>query len=353
MRVHRRHDRDEDGQAQPPVGEDLVQPGGPAVLGFVGMPEHFGDQPVGEAVAAFGDQGGGVGPQVLLQELGAAPALGLDRLAGVAGLGQGHGVRGAFQQAQGDPARQVLMGQLFVPVDLRFQLGQLAFDIRAERGAHRPDPQVLAPGHAEDGRLELRHAFAPVAHGGDHRAAQQGLQAGDVQGHALPFGVVHHVQDEHHRLLQLEHLGGEVEVAFQVGGVQHVDDDVHHRFGQEGGGDPFVLALGRQGVGSRQVHHLDLHAGLFEMAEALLHGHPGPVGHVVPGSGQRVEDGSLAAVGIPGDGHGGHRLTGGLGGRLRPLLDLGGKGGKDWAHGRTFALGEIEEVEVIFALDSS
>ncbi len=302
-RVDRDHDGDEDGDAQPPVGEQRVQARGEVRPGPGRAAQHLGREAMGEAVAPLGDQGGAVGAQVRLQEAEAGLDLRGHRLPHVAALHQAPGGGDALQQLQGEPAGRAGLGQLLVPLDLALDLDQFAFQVVPV--VHGPGGPPGLPRHPDGGLAQGLDPLLAVADGGDHRTAQEPLLQGlQVQLQAGRFGVVHHVEGEHHGPAQLEQLGGEVEVALEVGGVQHVDDDVHGGVGHEPGGDPLILALGRKGIGPRKVHHLHLPSRAFEEAAAPLHRDAGPVAHVLARPGQGIEDRGLAAVGVAGQSKG-------------------------------------------------
>jgi len=295
-RVHADHDGDEDGDAQVPVGEQGIQAAGDVGVLAVGALDHLLHEAVDEAVAALGQQGGAVGSQVRLEEREAGLDLRADGLAGVAALHQLLGVGHAFQQLQREAAGRLGLGQLLVPQDLLADLLELPLHVRAV--VHGGQLAEGRAGHLQDGVLEALDALLAVAHGGHHRASQEPLQGGQVDPQALLLGVVHHVQDEDHGPVQLQELGGEVEVALQVGGVQHVDDDVDAGVGHEQGGDALVLAAGGKRIGAGQVHDLHGTLGRLEGAAAAFDRDPRPVAYMVPGAGEGVEDGRFSTVGV-------------------------------------------------------
>ena len=146
---------------------------------------------------------------------------------------------------------------------------------------------------------------------GVQKVAQQQLQGRYIDVDAAVLRVIHHVQDEGHGLAQFQQLGAEVEVAFQVRCVEHVQDQVHLGRGQELHGHPFVLAAGGERIRARQVHHLHRGAPVLEGPTAAFHGDARPVAHMVPRPGQGVEQRGLPTVGIARESDGqGHPATG-------------------------------------------
>ncbi len=79
----------------------------------------------------------------------------------------------------------------------------------------------------------------------------------------MALGDVDHVECDHHRHAQLQHLGRQVQIALQIGGIDNrhnygrarfshllTEDDVH--------GHHFVGAARRQAVGARQVDQIEI-----------------------------------------------------------------------------------------------
>ena len=115
---------------------------------------------------------------------------------------------------------------------------------------------------------------------------------------------VHHVDTDDHRDVHLEDLGGHVEVAFEVGAVEDVDDDVRFLVQDEVPGDDFLGGIRRKGIDARKVDDFNavpflLFIGIIRSA-SLLDGDARPVADVGRGPGQRVEEGGFATVGVAG-----------------------------------------------------
>ncbi len=129
-------------------------------------------------------------------------------------------------------------------------------------------------------------------------------QAGHVDGVAAFFHQVHHVQRHHHRDAQLQKLGGEVEVALQVGAVHHVDDGAWTLLGEVIPGDDLLWRVGGEGVDARQIldHHI---RAALELALFFLDGDARPVAHILGGAGKGVKQRGFPAVGVACQGDGG------------------------------------------------
>ena len=137
------------------------------------------------------------------------------------------------------------------------------------------------------------------------------LQSGDLQhgaaqlvGHlhgvdlvAVLLHHVHHVQGDDNGDAHLHDLGGQIQVALQVGGVHQVDDHVGVLVNDVVPADDLLQGVGGQGVDTGQVG--DHSVGIApQLALFLLHGNAGPVANVLVGAGHGVEHGGLSAVGI-------------------------------------------------------
>ena len=253
-------------------------------------------------------------------ELGGHPGDGLPR----AGLGDAVDHLGIIaHQLDGLPPRMVARGKI------TFDLPEGLFDLvpvidhgmAADRmngrhvggvwtglAADIPGPVGLADGHLGDGLNQLVHAFALVADGRHHGHPELGGQPGHVDPQAAVPGDIGHVQGQHHRTSDFQQLGGQVEIAFQVGGVHHVHDHVGGRTQQEIPGHEFFLGKSGQAVGAGKVIEIQLQIAALVGALLPFDRHTRVVAHFLVGARQAVEDGRFSRVGIAG-----HRNGDGLG----------------------------------------
>jgi len=156
------------------------------------------------------------------------------------------------------------------------------------------DSQTLREGFTD----HTGQALASVGDGLDHGDAEQFGEPPFVDLDPLSLGLVHHVEDQHHRFAQLEQFQGQLEASAEQRGIDHVHHHIDPLLDQE----PPCLPLGRvggpEGVGSRQVDALTLQAIYVELAHGVLHGGAGEVGDDGLVAAQVVEDGALATVGL-------------------------------------------------------
>ena len=129
-----------------------------------------------------------------------------------------------------------------------------------------------------------------------HDFASQRLgQSINFDGVASLADYVHHVDGHDHGDAQFGQLGGQIQVALQVGAVDDVQDGVGAFTDQIIPGDHFLQRVGGQGVDAGQVGDGDI-AVLFQLAFLFLHRDAGPVADVLTGTGQGIEQGGFAAV---------------------------------------------------------
>ena len=153
----------------------------------------------------------------------------------------------------------------------------------------------LALGGLHGGLGGVHHAVALQSGDLHDLAAQLAGQLLDVDLVAVLADHVHHVHGDDHGNAQLRQLGGQIQVALQVGAVDDVQDGVGAFADQVIPGHHLLQGVGGQGVDAGQVHD-DHVIVLLQLALLLLHGDAGPVAHELVGAGEGVEQGGFAAV---------------------------------------------------------
>ena len=155
---------------------------------------------------------------------------------------------------------------------------------------------------AGGGHRQFRRLAAALPFEGadlDSLAAQFLAQPRHVDLIAIFAHQVNHIHSHNHRDTQLDELGGQVEVALDVGAVDDVEDSVGFFPHQVAPGHHLLQCVGGEGVDARQV--LDHHVVVaFQAAFLLFHRNAGPVAHILVGAGQVIEQRGLAAVRVAG-----------------------------------------------------
>ena len=218
----------------------------------------------------------------------------LELIAGLlAELEAGEHLLVALEQLDCKPAAVALLGHVADEVgDLRKRV----LDLRRERvlrGPHACGRRLFGSRH------QLGRALALERGGFDDRYAQLGGQLFGIDRVAALGDNIHHVERDDDRNADLEQLGRQIQIAFDVGSIHQVDNDVRLFVDQEIAGDDLLKRVRRERVNTRQVGDRDL---LVRLIAALLffHGNARPVADVLRRTGQVVEHRGLAAVRVTG-----------------------------------------------------
>ena len=148
-------------------------------------------------------------------------------------------------------------------------------------------------------RLIDKGIDAIVLQSGDHddRAAQRLLQAGDVDGVAVLFHQVCHVEGDHHGQTRLDHLKRQVQVALQIGGVNHLHHNVRLTAHEVVARHLLFRAIRRQRIDAREVR--DDNAFISRQGRLLfLDRNARPISHVAVLARNQIEQRGFTAVGI-------------------------------------------------------
>ena len=116
-----------------------------------------------------------------------------------------------------------------------------------------------------------------------------------MYGSAVSANLVHHIQRQHHRSIQLHKLHGEIEVSLYIGGVNDVDYTGGFFIKYELPGYDFLAGVGGKGVYSRKVRYQCIR--MFSYGSAfLIYRYTRKISHVLVRARKLVEKGRLAAV---------------------------------------------------------
>ncbi len=175
---------------------------------------------------------------------------------------------------------------------------------------------------------ELVDALVLGSGDGHDGHAQQGLEQVDVDRPAVGRDLVHHVERDDHRDLELHQLQGEVEVALDVGRVHDVDHGVGPLVQDELAAHDLLARVGGEAVDAGQVGDGGLRVAAH-VAVLAVHCDAGKVANMLVGARELVEEGCLARVLVARQGEG-ERCPLGLGLALGvpavlPLMTLAGR----------------------------
>ena len=102
----------------------------------------------------------------------------------------------------------------------------------------------------------------------------------------------------HGAQVHVDELGGQVQVALDVGRIYHVHHYVRHGLQEVFAHVKLLRGIGAQRIGAGKVHQGDIVPFILEVALLGIHGDAGVVAHVLVAAGGNVEQGGFAAVGI-------------------------------------------------------
>ena len=284
--VNEEHDRDEDGKAEPAVGDDLVDLVGggefPSVLFDIAVGDDFSDL----HVTFVGDDGFGI---VVFGRFHTCNDV-FDRLLDV--IGEAHRCKDfviSLKQFDGIPAA-LRLGD--VREGEGFDLCESRFDVRRE-GLRLRDHVRLC--HF-DGRFRGIHDRSALQCGDLHdRDTQVFGEFPDADLVAVLFDDVHHVDGDDGRDPEFEDLGREVEVSLEVRTVDDVEDGIGVLTQQVVSGNDLFQCVRREGVNAGKVGDGDIIV-VFQLTFFFLDRDSGPVTNVLVGAGERVEQCGLTTV---------------------------------------------------------
>ena len=171
---------------------------------------------------------------------------------------------------------------------------------------------------------QLADTLVACGANGNDRHAQQTLEQVDVNGAAVGRHLVHHVERDHHGAIELHKLQRQVQVAFDIGGVDDVDDGVGMLIQDKLAAHDLFTRVRRQRINAGQVGNTRL-GMVADGAIFAVDRHAGKVTNVLVGARQLVEQRGLTAVLVASEGkmkrcalgHGRFCRTG----RIRPLAE--------------------------------
>ena len=133
---------------------------------------------------------------------------------------------------------------------------------------------------------------------GDGRYAEHLRETMEIDLHTALFHDIHHVQCKNDRLAKLDELQRQVQVAFQTGSIDDVDDHIYFIAHNTFPGNSLFHSIGSQAVDTWQVNKLEFLPFVDRFPFFLLYRYAGPVGNLQVRPGKCVKEGGLPAVWI-------------------------------------------------------
>ena len=150
----------------------------------------------------------------------------------------------------------------------------------------------------DDDVEQFLDAFPAFEHGRYHRHAEQLSQFLVVNSIAPVFKLVKHVEGTHHAQVHVDELCGQVEVSFDVRGVNHIDDDVGSLLYNLLAYIQFFRTVCGERVGARQVHDVEFVPLKRSVSLLGVNSHARIVADPFVGARHEVEERCLSAVGV-------------------------------------------------------
>ncbi len=133
----------------------------------------------------------------------------------------------------------------------------------------------------------------------DNLAAERFTQAAKVDLVAVFANQIDHVDGDDNRNAELDELGGQVQVALDVGAVDDIQNGVGLFAHQVCARHDLFQRIGRQGIDARKILNDDIFMP-FQAPFLFFDCDAGPVPDILAGAGQSVEQRRLSAVRIAG-----------------------------------------------------
>ena len=112
------------------------------------------------------------------------------------------------------------------------------------------------------------------------------------------FRHVRHIQGQNHGPFQFQQLNGQVQISFQIGGIQNIDNQVRFFIYNDIPSHHFVHGISRKAVRARQIDDRQILSLKTAKPFPPFDGNARIISDMLPGAGDIVENRSLAGVGI-------------------------------------------------------
>jgi len=141
----------------------------------------------------------------------------------------------------------------------------------------------------DDGLEELIHASTIGEDGRNHRDTEEFAQFVVVDVIATLFCFIKHVEGADHADVHVYQLGGEIEVALQVAGIDDIDHDIRRMLDELLAHIKLFRRIGRKRIGARQIYQVEMIAVVFSFAHLGIHGYSAIVAHTFVSTRCKVE----------------------------------------------------------------
>ena len=144
---------------------------------------------------------------------------------------------------------------------------------------------------------DILAAGALESRGFHHFAAQCRPQLPQINHVPVFPGDIDHIQGDNHGNAQFGKLGGQIQIALNIGGVHDIEDGVRLFCNQIAAGYHFFHGIGGKAVNAGQILNDDV-IGALQLAFLLFYRNAGPIAHILIGARQIIEHGGFPAIGV-------------------------------------------------------
>ena len=296
---HHEDDEEEDGEADIPVCDDMVDEMRHLVSVFLRPYAVFRllQRAVDEAVFRVHDGSLGVAFQFAFNDGGGFLACGGDVGCRRQRLCESRGCGVALKKFYGEVARRVAASHALFGAQFHAQGVDALLYVCAVVDVYVPllyFPLV----DGDDGPEEVLHAASRLEDGGHHGHGEQFPQTHMVDVVPAPLCLVEHVECAHHAQVHVDELCGEIQVAFKVRGVEHVQNDVGRLLYYLSPDIHLFWAVGGERVCAGKIDDVELISLKLRDALFRLYGDARVVAHPFARPRHKVEERCLPAVRI-------------------------------------------------------
>ena len=195
-------------------------------------------------------------------------------------------------------ARRIAGNQVGIFPDLVLQQPDAVFDVFPVIDVDMPHDRFVVFEHVDHGFEQFPDSFAAGGDGRHDRDSDHPAQITVVQFQTRLFELVVHVQRDHDLQVHVDQLRGQEQVAFEVRGVQHVDNHVGHGVENVPAHVKFFGRVFGDRIGARQVEQVERVAVLPENGLFGVDRHAAVIADPFVGAGRDVEQRCLARIRI-------------------------------------------------------
>ena len=305
---HDQQQKEEDGKSDILVGEEVVDDVG-CLIGILlraCLVACLLEGAVDKTVLRIHDSRLAVLARLLLDAGGGVVAMGEDL------LGVGHGgdillhLLVVLQKFDSEVAGGIALAQVDLLLEVLLHIADAVLDLVTVVDVDMARVGMVALHalvEADDGMEEFLHTAPRGEDRGHHRYAEEAGELLHAECVAPLLGLVVHIERTDHGDVHVDELGGEVEIALEVAGVDDVDDEVGRMVDELLANVEFLWRIGREGVGAGEIDQLDMVALILGEARLRIDRDATVVAHALMGAGGEIEERGLAAVGIADQGH--------------------------------------------------